>query len=91
MVMETIEQILSELGAADIDTKLEEQLIDGLLFAFQEQQTDDSQVGSQVLSCLCLLISLGDVEWIWCGRELPGITHAAVPCSSLWYHQMASE
>lgn len=44
MVMETIEQILSELGASDIDQRLEEKLVDGLLFAFQEQQTDDSQV-----------------------------------------------
>lgn len=37
MVMETIEQVIQNLGAADVDTRLEEQLIDGILFAFQEQ------------------------------------------------------
>lgn len=37
MVMETIEQVIQNLGAADIDTRLEEQLVDGILFAFQEQ------------------------------------------------------
>ena len=30
-------QVIQNLGAADIDTRLEEQLIDGILFAFQEQ------------------------------------------------------
>lgn len=40
MVMETIEKIMGNLGAADIDHKLEEQLIDGILYAFQEQTTE---------------------------------------------------
>jgi splicing factor 3B subunit 1 len=40
MVMETIEKIMENLGAADIDSKLEEQLIDGILYAFQEQTTE---------------------------------------------------
>ena len=40
MVMETIEKVMSNLGAADIDTKLEEILIDGILYAFQEQTTE---------------------------------------------------
>jgi splicing factor 3B subunit 1 len=44
MVMETIELIIQNLGAADIDTRLEEQLIDGVIFAFQEQASDDTQV-----------------------------------------------
>lgn len=30
-------KVIQNLGAADIDTRLEEQLIDGILFAFQEQ------------------------------------------------------
>jgi len=34
MVMETIEKILGTLGAADIDQKLEEMLLDGILYAF---------------------------------------------------------
>lgn len=32
-------QVIQNLGAADVDTRLEEQLIDGILFAFQEQVT----------------------------------------------------
>lgn len=38
--MESIEKILANLGAADIDSKLEEALIDGILYAFQEQTTE---------------------------------------------------
>lgn len=41
MVMETIEKIMANLGAADIDSRLEEQLVDGILYAFQEQTTED--------------------------------------------------
>ncbi|KAI5746024.1 hypothetical protein M8J76_016483 [Diaphorina citri] len=41
MVMESIEKTMSNLGAADIDSRLEEQLIDGILYAFQEQTTED--------------------------------------------------
>ncbi|XP_018562701.1 splicing factor 3B subunit 1 isoform X2 [Anoplophora glabripennis] len=41
MVMESIEKIMGNLGAADIDSRLEEQLIDGILYAFQEQTTED--------------------------------------------------
>ncbi|CAL8094402.1 unnamed protein product [Calicophoron daubneyi] len=41
MVMETIEKVMSTLGSAEIDARLEEQLIDGILYAFQEQSTED--------------------------------------------------
>lgn len=41
MVMETIEKIMANLGSSDIDSRLEEQLIDGILYAFQEQTTED--------------------------------------------------
>ena len=44
MVIETIELIVNSLGATDIDTKLEERLIDGVLYAFQEQASDDTTV-----------------------------------------------
>lgn len=44
MVIETIDNVIANLGASEIDGRLEEQLIDGLLHAFQEQTTDDSQV-----------------------------------------------
>ncbi|XP_054285703.1 splicing factor 3B subunit 1 isoform X1 [Macrosteles quadrilineatus] len=42
MVMESIEKTMANLGAADIDSRLEEQLIDGILYAFQEQTTEDA-------------------------------------------------
>lgn len=42
MVIETIEKIMTNLGSADIDSRLEEQLIDGILYAFQEQTTEDA-------------------------------------------------
>ncbi|KAG0313498.1 Splicing factor 3B subunit 1 [Dissophora globulifera] len=41
MVMETIEKVVSQLGAADVDGRLEEVLIDGILYAFQEQTVED--------------------------------------------------
>lgn len=37
MVMETIENIVNAMGTSEIDLKLEERLVDGLLYAFQEQ------------------------------------------------------
>uniref|UniRef100_A0A0N5AXL9 TOG domain-containing protein n=1 Tax=Syphacia muris TaxID=451379 RepID=A0A0N5AXL9_9BILA len=42
MVMETIENIISLMGANDIDARLEEQLIDGIVYAFQEQTQEDA-------------------------------------------------
>lgn len=44
MVMETIEKIVAALGVADVDHKLEQQLMDGILSAFHEQLSDDTQV-----------------------------------------------
>lgn len=41
MVMETIEKVVTNLGATDIDEKLEILLIDGIVYAFQEQQAED--------------------------------------------------
>ncbi|KAG4304941.1 hypothetical protein PORY_001616 [Pneumocystis oryctolagi] len=41
MAVETIEKIIAGLGAADINTRLEERLIDGVLYAFQEQSMED--------------------------------------------------
>ena len=43
MVMETIEKVLAAQGAMDIDAKLESQLVDGALYAFQEQTTEDTK------------------------------------------------
>ncbi|CAI8610927.1 unnamed protein product [Vicia faba] len=44
MVMETIEKVVTNLGSSDIDPRLEELLIDGILYAFQEQTSDDANV-----------------------------------------------
>ncbi|CAD6240564.1 unnamed protein product [Miscanthus lutarioriparius] len=44
MVMETIEKMVANLGSSDIDARLEEPLIDGILYAFQEQTSDDATV-----------------------------------------------
>ena len=40
MVMETIQKVLTNLGAGDIDERLEERLIAGMLYAFQEQAVE---------------------------------------------------
>ncbi|CAG8265449.1 unnamed protein product [Penicillium salamii] len=41
MTVETVEKLVASLGAADISERLEERLIDGVLFAFQEQSIED--------------------------------------------------
>lgn len=52
MVMETVEKIVANLGAADVDQRLEERMMDGMLFAFQEQTTDDSVMLNGMSSAL---------------------------------------
>lgn len=42
MVMETITKVVENLGAADIDERLEIQLIDGMIYSFQEQTLEDA-------------------------------------------------
>ncbi|KAG7364512.1 splicing factor 3B subunit 1 [Nitzschia inconspicua] len=49
MVMETVKKVLDNLGAGDIDDRLEERLIDGILYAFQEQAVDASVSASSGL------------------------------------------
>ena len=41
MVMETITKVIASLGASDVDEKLEERLVDGIIYSFQEQTTED--------------------------------------------------
>ncbi|KAF1969210.1 ARM repeat-containing protein [Bimuria novae-zelandiae CBS 107.79] len=41
MTMETIDKVISTLGAHDVDQRLEEQLVDGILVAFQDQTVED--------------------------------------------------
>ena len=52
MVMEAIDAIVGSLGAADVDSRLEEQLIDGIMYAFQEQTTDDNMVMLNGFGCV---------------------------------------
>merc|ERR1719356_1002159 len=42
MVMETVKGVLEALGSADVGDRLEERLIDGVLYAFQEQAVVDA-------------------------------------------------
>jgi splicing factor 3B subunit 1 len=60
MVVETIDNVATELGLSDIDAKLEERLIDGMMWAFQEHGNvggggsgDDSPV---VLNALATVV-----------------------------------
>jgi len=41
MVMETITKVVAMLGASDIDEQLEVRLVDGIIYSFQEQTTED--------------------------------------------------
>lgn len=45
MVMETTKKVLENLGGADVDARLEERLVDGVLYAFQEQVVDSASLG----------------------------------------------
>ena len=44
MVAECIEKIIINLGAIDIDNRLQSQLIDGLLYCFQEQTDENNKI-----------------------------------------------
>lgn len=50
MVMETVKRVIDNLGASDIDERLEERLIDGILYAFQEQAVDASNTGTSSMN-----------------------------------------
>ncbi|KAJ7707557.1 armadillo-type protein [Mycena rosella] len=41
MVIETITAVVAKLGVSEIDARIEVRLVDGVLYAFQEQTTDD--------------------------------------------------
>ena len=49
MVMETVKRVIDNLGVASIDERLEERLIDGILYAFQEQAVDANLSASNSL------------------------------------------
>ena len=41
MVMETITKVIVSLGVSDVDEKLEVHLVNGIIYSFQEQTTED--------------------------------------------------
>ena len=53
MVMETITKVIEELGTADVDTRMEELLIDGMLYAFQEQTSDENDIMLKGVGTIC--------------------------------------
>ena len=48
---------MSNLGATDVDSRLEEQLIDGILYAFQEQTNEVRNIWPYVRLCACTVSS----------------------------------
>ena len=44
MAMEAIEKVVIALGVADINQELEDQLMDGIIYAFHQQTSDENQV-----------------------------------------------
>ena len=58
MVMETVDKVISELGASEVDPRLEEMLIDGALYAFQEQ-TDERSSGAMLNGFAAVVNALG--------------------------------
>ncbi|KAH7522115.1 hypothetical protein FEM48_Zijuj07G0103600 [Ziziphus jujuba var. spinosa] len=59
MVMETIEKSVINLGASDIDSRLEELLIDGILYAVREQSCDDEAIKVMLNGFGAVVNSLG--------------------------------
>ncbi|KAH7522061.1 hypothetical protein FEM48_Zijuj07G0097800 [Ziziphus jujuba var. spinosa] len=59
MGMESIGQSVINLGASDIDSLLEELLIDGILYAFQEQSCDDEAINVMLNGFGAVVNSLG--------------------------------
>ena len=61
MVIETIKKVLTNLGAGDIDERLEERLIDGVLYAFQEQAVDATSTSADSREGQVMLDGFGTV------------------------------
>ena len=64
--------MVTELGTADIDARLEELLIDGILYAFQEQVSDDADVMLNGFGTVVNALKVsGHCAWGLCGRLAP--------------------
>jgi len=72
MVLETVDRVVTSLGSADIDARLEELLVDGLLFAVQEQSPEATPAEAKVVldGFATVLASLG-------GRAKPYLPQVA--------------
>ena len=90
-------QVMSNLGGSDIDSRLEEQLIDGILYAFQEQTSEVLLLNyhfSCYFCCFSFEFSLYNVNqpslscrilWCWMDLELSWMRWESV--SNLTYHR----
>ena len=65
MVMETTEKVIRDLGTAEIDARLEELLIDGILYAFQEQVS--RAAAGMLLACVPCLRAARHRRHRWAG------------------------
>ena len=61
LVMDAVRRILREQGAADVDARLEELLVDGALYAYQEQGDDDGDEKSNSASSKIVLDGFGAI------------------------------
>jgi splicing factor 3B subunit 1 len=64
MVMETIMKVVASLEASDIDERLEVRLIDGIIYSFQEQTTEDQVMldgFGTVVNALGVSVSSSDI------------------------------
>eukprot|EP00435_Cladocopium_sp_Y103_P018049 s482_g4.t1 len=66
MVMETIDKVIGNLGVADIDSRLEEQIIDGIVYAFQVETT-----GEQAERTNARLLPLNSIEQLPFKVQIP--------------------
>lgn len=58
MVVETVEKVTENLGLSDVDHTLEARVVDGLMFAFQEQNLS-SETGSALRALAIVIEKLG--------------------------------
>lgn len=81
--------MIQNLGAADIDTRLEEQLIDGILFAFQEQVKKGKASRGHMLcyamhALSCIYLSLNHGVYSRAHENTTIIVLSEVLCRGWW-------
>ena len=77
MVMETTEKVIRDLGTAEIDARLEELLIDGILYAFQEQVS--RAAAWTLFACIHSKAEKAQVGRDMCCSDAPSSPGAGVP------------